>query len=260
VRRSKVQPASWAASSALRTANSAQPVGADALGPVAQPSRAHAEVHQRASGPAVDVQVAGVHAGHPLRPGHPVQGFGLGMVRAAGRRAGARAGPDPAQRRHRLPRPHSAQVRTKILNVGSRARRIHHGQHPPGSSGPPGPRAAEPDVDLVLLAARGPVPARHGSLQQVAFQPGRLVHGRAGHRFDPGHLGHHPGQVPPAPQVRPVRPHPRAQLGGPPHVQDPAAAVPEAVHARLGRQPPHHRGPLTKGRRSDHPPSMRWPG
>ena len=169
-------------------------------------------------------------------------------------RPGARGGPEPVQPRDRLPGPHAAEVGAEVLHPRSSGPFVDHGQRPRGRL------AAEPDVDPVLLATRGPVPARHGRLQQVALQPGRFVHRPAGHRLDPGHLGHHPGQVPPAAQVRPVRPHPRPQGRGPPHVQHPAARVPEPVDARFGRQPRHHRRPpglRPASRGAAHPPSMR---
>ena len=47
----------------------------------------------------------------------------------------------------------------------------------------------------------------------------------AGVTIDPGHLGHHPGQVPPAAQVRPVRPDPRPQHRALPQRLGPAVHI-----------------------------------
>lgn len=46
---------------------------AAALGPLAQPPAADAEVHQHPAGPSIHVEVASVRGGDPLGAGHPVQ-------------------------------------------------------------------------------------------------------------------------------------------------------------------------------------------
>ena len=148
---------------------------------------------------------------------------------------------DPIQRRYRQPGLGPAEVGPEGVHRRSGSaghvneRPVH--DRKPGHAGYP----LHPDTYRHLRTAAGPVPARLRPLQQIAFQPRRLMHRVACDRLDAHDLRHHPDQMTPITQIRPVRADPLPENRRTADVQHPSTGVPEPVHAGTGRQPPDDR-------------------
>jgi len=136
----------------------------------------------------------------------------------------------PVQTGDRLPDPQPAEVRTEMQRIP--ADQVLEPQAGFRS-------VAEPDVADHLRAALGPVPARLGVFEQIAFEPCRFVFGVAPDTFHAGDPPHHPAQLRAVAEIHPVRLHAPAQVAGPPDVQDLPGVVPETVDAGAGRQLPN---------------------